>query len=157
MSRYGVLDPVMGCCKHPALLPLCFAIVAWPGDFAPGSIVSRHPWEQCWLFWGAGKRAKQWTVRDPGCSRLLAVDPAFDSRWTATQELSCLLFLSSFLRLFFFLFLFPNGHHFWMCLIVLNSMWGDLRRGGVSTTSRPVSCLGGSNLYTESWLHGVGF
>lgn len=116
---------VVGNIRH--FFPLCFAVVAWPSDFACGRIISKHPQEQCWLSWGAGKRVKKLSVADTVACLLLTL------LWTAIEqlhmELGCLLFLFFFLRLFFFFFFFPNGHQLSICLIALNSVWCDLGEG----------------------------
>lgn len=136
-----------------------FALVASPGGFAPSGILSEHPWQQSWLFWGAGKRVKKWSVQRPLVQLPLCCWPSFDSHGTAPHGVSVpSIFILFFQRLYVFLFLFfPNGHQLSWCLMALNLVWCNLGRGGVRTPSRPVSCLEGSNLYTRNWLRGVGF
>lgn len=129
--------------RTPSSYACCLPLLCW---FCPWvDLWEHHGGEYC-LFWGAGKRVKKWLDRGPRSGCLFAVDPAFDRHWRAPRGV-CMpsVFILSPETFCFFPF-FRNGHPLSVCLTALNSAWCDLGTGGVGTTSRPVSCLGGSDL-----------
>lgn len=149
---------MVSCYEHPAPLPVTFCCNCLGWWFCPGST----PWAQYWVFWGADRRAE---FREPLYSPWLPVDLEFDSLEQLDLNLLCLLFLSfpwNTVKLQFILFHFLLFQMVTICQGVLHSsefgMCGHWeRRCEPMSRLGHVSCLRGSNLYTESWLHGVGF